>query len=104
MAGSVNDVDLHAVVEDGCVLGQNSDATLALEFIRIHDPLDMGFIRTECATLLEHGVYQRSLAVVYVRDDSDVANTRTQKIIFPWEMIFLLPLYYAGVSKCGVLL
>ena len=38
----------------------------------------MGLVGAEGAALVEHGVHQRGLAVVDVRDDGDIANTRTQ--------------------------
>ena len=42
VAGRVHDVDLHVVVKDGGVLGQDGDAALALQFVRVHDALDDG--------------------------------------------------------------
>jgi hypothetical protein len=38
----------------------------------------MGFVRAKRAALLQHGIDQRGLAMVDVRDDGDVANTCTQ--------------------------
>jgi hypothetical protein len=35
------------------------------------------------AALLQHGVNQRGLAVVHVRDNGDVANAQTQSMGFP---------------------
>jgi hypothetical protein len=32
---------------------------------------------------LQHGVDERGLAMVYVRDDGDVANTQTQSMVCP---------------------
>ena len=74
MPGSIYDVDLYVVVEDGGVLGQDSDATLALQLVGIHHPLGHYFVGAEGARLAEHGVNQRGLAVVNVSDDGDVAN------------------------------
>ena len=34
----------------------------------------MGFVGAESAALLQHGVDQRGLAMVDVRDDGDIAN------------------------------
>jgi len=33
------------------------------------------------AALLQHGVHERGLAMVDVRDDSDVANAQTQNMV-----------------------
>ena len=74
MAGRVDDVDLYVVIEDGGVFRQNRDAALALQFVRIHHPLDMVLVGAERAALLQHGVDQRGLAVINVRDDGDIAN------------------------------
>ncbi len=82
VAGRVDDVDLDVVVEDRGVLGQNGDAALALQFVGVHHPLDVGLVGAEDAALVQHGVHQRGLAVVHVRDDGDIANTRAQNCPF----------------------
>ena len=43
----------------------------------------MVLVGAEGAALLQHGVHQRGLAVVHVRDDGDVANARTQNGFLP---------------------
>ena len=73
VAGSVDDVDFAAVVVDGGVLGQDGDAALALELVRVHDALGDLLIGAEGAGLAEHGVDQGGLAVVDVGDDGDIA-------------------------------
>ena len=80
MAGSVNNVDLCCaapgpVIEHRSVLGQNGNAALAFELVRIHHALDYGFVGAKRAALAKHGVDQGRLTVVYVRDDRYVANT-----------------------------
>ncbi len=75
VAGRVHDVDLYVVIEDRGVLGQDRDAALPLQFVRVHDPLDVVFVGAKRAALLQHGVHQRGLAVVHVRDDCNIANT-----------------------------
>ncbi|MNL64886.1 hypothetical protein D3C87_1891510 [compost metagenome] len=81
MAGGVEDVDLVAFVLDGGVLGQDGDATLALQVTGVHDTVHHGFVRLEDATLAQQAVHQRGLAVVDVRDDRDVANFLVQKML-----------------------
>ena len=78
VAGRIDDVDFHVVVEDGGVLGEDGDAALALQFVRIHDALDEVLVGAKCAALLQHGVDQRGLAVVDVGDDGDIANGGSQ--------------------------
>ena len=39
VAGRVDDVDLHVAVPDRGVLGEDRDALLALEVVRVHDPV-----------------------------------------------------------------
>ena len=76
VAGGVDDVDLDAVIADAGDLGEDGDAALALQVVGVHDALDVLFVGAEDAALVEHGVDQRGLAVVDVRDDGDVANVR----------------------------
>ena len=74
VAGRVDDVDLHALVGDGDVLGQNRDAALALQLVGIEDLLadKLGF--AEPPALAQHAIDQAGLAVVDVRDDGHVAD------------------------------
>ena len=74
VAGRIDDVDLDAVVADAGGLGEDGDAALALQVVGVHDALDDVFVGAEDAALVEHGVHERGLAVVDVRDDGDVAN------------------------------
>ena len=62
------------MIEDGRVFGQNRDAALTLQIVGVHDSFDQMLVGTKRAALAQHGVHQGGLAVVYVRDDSDVAN------------------------------
>ena len=74
MTGSINDVNFQAVIQNGRVLGQDRDATLALQIIGVHHALNQCLVGTECATLAEHGIHQRGLTVIHVRDNGNVAN------------------------------
>ena len=56
VARSIYNVDFCAVIKQRGVLGENRNPTLAFEFVRIHDAIDVGFVGAECATLLEHRV------------------------------------------------
>ena len=70
----VDDVDLRVVEEQRGVLGENGDAALALQIVGVHYALDEFLVGAEDSALAQHGVDQRGLAVVDVRDDGDVAN------------------------------
>ena len=94
VAGRVDNVDLDVVVEDGSIFREDRDAALALQFVRVHDALDVVLIGAERAALLQHGVDQRGLAVVDVGDNGDIADACTQKESF--QIYCLLLLYYAG--------
>ena len=74
VAGRVDDVDLDVVIADAGGLGENGDAALALQIVRVHHALGDCFVVAENAALPEHGVDQRGLAVIDVRDDGDIAN------------------------------
>ncbi len=74
VTGRVHDVDERVVKRQRRILGQNCDAALALEVVRVHDAVHDRLIAPEDAALAQHGVDQRGLAVVHVRDDGDVAD------------------------------
>src|SRR5207302_10091897 len=83
-------------MEDGRVLGQDSNAALALQLVGVHHSFNNLLVRTKRAALAQHSVHQRGLAVVHVRDDSDVANTRTQS-----HSALAIWLYYHFTMCCG---
>ncbi len=74
VARRIDDVDLDAAIADAGDLGEDGDAALALQIVRIHDAFDNGFVVAKDAALPQHGVDECGLAVVNVRDDGDVAN------------------------------
>ena len=74
VAGGVNNIDLHILILDGGVLGQNGDATLTLQIAGVHDAVHSGLIFTVDTALLQHLVHQGSLTVVNVCDDRNIAN------------------------------
>ena len=59
---------------DGRVLGEDGDAALPLQVVRVHDALGDSLVGAEDAALAEHGVDEGGLAVVDVGDDGDVAD------------------------------
>src|SRR5262249_52483974 len=78
VSGRVDDVDFYVVIKDRRVFGEDSNAALALQFVGVHDALDYVLVGAERAALFQHGVNQRSLAMVDVGDDSDIADRGTQ--------------------------
>src|SRR5581483_4579534 len=72
----IHNVDLHPVIQDGGILGQDADAAFAFQLVRIHHALNHGFVGPEGAALTQHGIDQRGLAVVNVRNDGNIANPR----------------------------
>ncbi len=78
VARRVHDIDFYARVKHSRVLGKDGDAALAFQIVRVHNALGDGLVVAERATLAEHGVNQRGLAVIHVGDDGDVANTWVQ--------------------------
>ena len=74
MARRVDDVDLHARVGDGDVLGKDGDAALALLIVGVEDALFHLLVLAENVRGPQKTVYEGGLAVVDVGDDSDVAD------------------------------
>ena len=74
VAGRVDEVDLHAVVVEGDVLGQDRDAPLALQVVRVEDAIADELAGAELAALAQQAIDQRRLAVIDVGDDGDIAN------------------------------
>ncbi len=62
--------------------GEDGDAALFFQIVGIHDAFGDCFMGGKDAALAEHGVDQRSLAVVNVRNDSDVTSVLTHLIFF----------------------
>ena len=73
VARRVDDVDLAAFEVDGGVFGQDGDAALALQLVRVHHALGHLLVGAEGAGLAQHGVNQGGLAVVDMGDDGDIA-------------------------------
>src|SRR5206468_326411 len=96
VAGRVHNVDLGAGVEDSRVLGEDGDAALAFELVRVHHTLGERLVLAECAALAKHGVDQRGLTVVHVGDDGDIAYFRIQVKTPQTTDSGLLLLYYGG--------
>ncbi len=74
MSRRVDDIDLYAAILDCGVLCHNRDATFTLQIHGVHDAITHLFIFSESAGLPQHGVNQRGLAVVDMRDDGDVPD------------------------------
>ena len=73
VARGVHDVDLHAVVLHGGILGHDGDAPLPLQVVGVHHPVHHRLVLPVDARLLQHLVHQGGLAVVHMGDDGDVS-------------------------------
>jgi hypothetical protein len=76
VTGRVDDVQCRIAVAHGGVLREDRDAALAFLVHRVHHPLRHLLMRREHAGLAQHGVYQRGLAVIDMRDDRDIPDVR----------------------------
>ena len=74
MARGVDDVDLDIFPMHRSALGENGDAALFFDVVRIHRALNLALVVAVSAGLLQQFVHQRRLAVVNVGDDSNVAK------------------------------
>ena len=74
VAGRVDDVDPDAAVGDRGVLGQDSNAPLPLQRVRVHNQGAHLLVGLEDLALLQQRVDQGRLAMVDVRYDGQVAN------------------------------
>jgi hypothetical protein len=74
VAGRVHDVDLVVVIIERGVLGQDGDAALTLQVVRVHDAFGDGLVGAKRPALAQHRVHQGGLAVIDVGDDGDVED------------------------------
>jgi hypothetical protein len=74
MTGGINNVDFDTLVVDRCILCQDRDATLPLEFVGIHDAGDELLILAECTRLPQHVIHERSFAVVNMRNYGNISD------------------------------
>ena len=74
MARRVDDVDARVLPDERGHLGEDGDAALALEVVRIHGALGDLLVVAEGAGLGEQPVDQGGLAMIDMGDDGDVAQ------------------------------
>ena len=74
VARRIDDVDARVLPQDRGRLGEDRDAALALQIVRIHRALDLALVVAIGAGLLQQPVDQRGLAMVDVGDDRHVAE------------------------------
>ena len=72
----IDDVDLGAAPQDRRVLGEDGDAALALQRIRVQDSLADFLAGAKDPGLAKHLVDQRGLAMIHMRYDGNVAQLR----------------------------
>ena len=74
VARGIDDVDAGVLPDDRGRLGQDGDAALLLEIVRIHRALFHALVFAEAAGLGEELVDEGGLAVVDVGDDGDISQ------------------------------
>ena len=75
MAWGVYNIDLHSLVEYRDVFAQDSNATLPFKVVVVQNQAALtALLRPLHVGLGYHPIHQRCLAVVYVRNDGNVAN------------------------------
>ena len=80
VTGCIHDVDLDRFASDrirdgdGRVLGQDGDATLALEVVRVHHALGYLLVVTEGVRLAQETIHQGGFAMVDVGNDGNVTE------------------------------
>ena len=79
VARRVDDVDARPLPRDGGELGEDGDAALALEIVRVHRAVGDDLAGAELSRLPQEAVDERRLAVIDVRDDRDVADVLTNR-------------------------
>jgi hypothetical protein len=72
VAGRVDQVDLHALPLIDAALARIVIPALPLLIVGVHDPIDRLLVRGEHARRLQHGVDERGLSVIDMRDERDV--------------------------------
>ena len=75
VAGRIDNVDVHAVVFHGSILGKNGNAALFFQIIRVHDSFGQLLMCSKRPGLAKELVNQRGLAVVNVGNNGNVANS-----------------------------
>ena len=74
MPRSINNVDLHILILDGRVFGQDGNAALPLQIPGIHDTVHDLLVLPVHAALFQHLIHQSGLAVVDVGDNCDISQ------------------------------
>ena len=76
MAGSINNVDFIAIIKHRGLFSSNRNAALMLLIARVHNESlgHLGLIITKSMGLFKQPIYERSLAMVDMRDNCDVTD------------------------------
>ena len=74
VARGIDNVNLYVVEAHARGFSKNRNAAFAFEIVRIHGAFALRFVGPVNTGLAEHGVNQRGLSVVDVRNNSNVTN------------------------------
>src|SRR5262249_19797444 len=98
VAGRVDDVYLCAAQRQRDVLGQDSDAALAFQVVRVEDALAAQLALAEQARLAHHLIDEGRLAVVNVGNNGHVADIRSLVHKVLYSILGTNRAYPAGVA------
>ena len=89
MPGRIDNVDSVVIPLNGGILRQDSNSTLPLLIIGVHDPLGTLTLAIERSRLLQQTVDQGRFAVINVRDNRDIAKilNHFSALISWWRMV-----------------
>ena len=74
MPGRIDNVDSVVIPLNGGILRQNSNATLPLLIIRVHDALGTLTLAIERSRLLQQTINERRFTMINVRDNRDISK------------------------------
>jgi hypothetical protein len=74
MAGSIDDIDFHIFIHNGCIFGKNRYAPFPLDIVGIHDAFGDLLIFPEYAALFQKLIDQRRFTVVNMGDYRNISD------------------------------
>ena len=69
----IDDIDARVPPGHGRTLGKDGNSPLPLQIVGIHCPFVNALIVPKCAALFQYGINQGRLAVIHMRDNSNIA-------------------------------
>ena len=79
MTRGIDNIDQRVFVANRCIFGKNRDPPLSFKGVGVHDAIGDIFSFAEDAGLFEQGINEGSFSVVYVGNDSDIADGKRHR-------------------------